>query len=139
MSRPHPPAPPSTEALVPEPTQQLPLGSAHVVRVSLEGTDLGAVEAAAAELKVRFGTRFAITGRRLTAGRRTLRISAGIIANLDTVLDAEGIRQWVMPERSDTHIVEGRATRTPGDCEDGRRAVGANSGAPVGLVRIAKT
>ncbi|WP_144404726.1 hypothetical protein [Belnapia sp. F-4-1] len=109
---------------------------AHVVRVSLEGSDLGAVEAAAAELKVRLGVRFAITGRRLTATRNTLRISACMTANLDTVLDAEGVRQWVMPETWDTHVVEGRATKAAVDGEDERRTGGTDVGAPAALVSI---
>ncbi len=139
MSRTHTPTPPFTDALAPEPAQQLPLGMAHVVRVSLEGSDLGAVEAAAAELKVRFGARFAITGRRLTAARDTLRISACMMANLDTVLDAEGLRQWVMPERWDTHVVEGRATKAGRDGEDERRTGGADGGASVALTSIPQT
>jgi hypothetical protein len=138
MSRTHTPTPPFTDALAPEPTWQLPLGMADVVRVSLEGSDLGAVEAAAAELKVRLGARFAITGRRLTATRNTLRISACMTANLDTVLDAEGLRQWVMPERWDTHVVEGRATKAAVDGQDERRTGGADGGAPVALVSIPK-
>jgi hypothetical protein len=98
MSRTSTPTLPFTDALAPEPAGQLPLGMTRVVRVSLEGTDFAAVEAAAAELKVRFGARFAVTGRRLTAARDALRISACMMANLDTVLDAEGLCQWVMPE-----------------------------------------
>ena len=79
---------------------QLPLGVAHGVRVILEGSDLAAVEAAAAEMKVRFGARFAVTGRRMGADRQALRISAGLFANVDTAMDAEGIRQWALPETS---------------------------------------
>jgi hypothetical protein len=139
MSRTHTPTPSFTDAFAPEPAQQLPLGMAHVVRVSLEGSDLGAVEAAAAELKLRFGARFAITGRRLTATRNTLRISACMMANLDTVLDAEGFRQWVMPERWDTHVVEGRATKAVRDGEDERRTSGADGGASVALTNIPQT
>src|SRR3954468_9198266 len=73
---------------------QLPLGAASGVRVILEGSDLAAVEAAAAEMKVRFGARFSVTGRRMGPDRQALRISAGLIANVDTAMDAEGIRQW---------------------------------------------
>src|SRR4051794_17459263 len=98
MPRTSTPGPTATDALAPESADQLPLGMARVVRVTLEGSDLAAVEAAAAEMKVRFGARFAVTGRRLTAARGALRISAGLMANLDTVLDAEGLRQWSLPE-----------------------------------------
>lgn len=78
----------------------LPLGVAMGVRVTLEGSDLAAVEAAAAEMKVRFGSRFAVTGRRFDRSRKALRITAGLIANVDNALDAEGIRQWALPEAS---------------------------------------
>ncbi len=101
MSRRPAPAPltlAASPAAPPNAPVQLPLDVARGVRVVLEGSDLAAVEAAAAELKARFGTRFAVTGRRLTAGREALRISAGLIANMDTVLNAEGIRQWALPE-----------------------------------------
>ncbi len=56
------------------------------------------VEAAAVKMKVRFGARFAVTGWRLGPDRQALRIPAGLIANLDTAMDAEGIRQWALPE-----------------------------------------
>jgi hypothetical protein len=79
---------------------QLPLGEARGVRVVLEGSDLAAVEAAAAEMKTRFGARFAVLGRRMGPDRQTLRISAGLIANVDTAMDAEGLRQWAQPNRS---------------------------------------
>jgi hypothetical protein len=102
--------PPSSQASLPtfpEPdtvakglSSQLPLGAARGVRVILEGSDLAAVEAAAVEMKVRFGSRFAVTGRRLDPDRQALRISAGLIANVDTAMDAEGIRQWALPEAS---------------------------------------
>ncbi|MCB4821306.1 hypothetical protein [Roseicella aerolata] len=111
MSRRPAPAPPTLAAPQAMPTKapaQLPLDGARGVRVTLEGSDLAAVEAAAAELKARFGTRFAVTGRRLTAGREALRISAGLIANMDTVLDAEGIRQWVLPDAWRRRAVPGR-------------------------------
>ena len=81
---------------------QLPLGAARGVRVILEGSDLAAVEAAAAEMKVRFGARFSVTGRRLSPDRQALRISAGLIATVDTAMDAEGIRQWALPDTSGT-------------------------------------
>ena len=83
-----------------DPPSQLPLGSARGVRVILEGGDLAAVEAAAAEMKVRFGSRFSVTGRRFGPDRQALRISAGLIANVDTAMDAEGNRQWALPDAS---------------------------------------
>jgi hypothetical protein len=86
---------------------QLPLGSARGVRVILEGSDLAAVEAAAVEMKVRFGARFAVTARRVGPDRQALRISAGLIANVDTAIDAEGIRQWALPEASGTAPAKG--------------------------------
>jgi len=61
---------------------QLPLNAARGVRIILEGGDLAAVEAAAAEMKVRFGSRFAVAARRLSADRTALRISAGLIASV---------------------------------------------------------
>jgi hypothetical protein len=104
--------PPSSEASLPTLSEtdvvaknlpaQLPLGAAKGVRVILEGSDLAAVEAAAVEMKVRFGSRFAVTGRRLGPGRQALRISAGLIANVDTAMDAEGIRQWALPDAAGT-------------------------------------
>jgi hypothetical protein len=69
---------------------QLPLGMAIGVRVTLEGSDFAAVEAAAAEMKARFGSRFVVTGRRCGPDRRALRITAGLIANVDIAMDAEG-------------------------------------------------
>jgi hypothetical protein len=114
--------PPSSEASLPTFSEtdvvaknlpaQLPLGAAKGVRVILEGSDLAAVEAAAVEMKVRFGARFAVTGRRLGPERHALRISASLIANVDTTMDAEGIRQWVLPDATDT------AAGT-GGCRDG--------------------
>jgi hypothetical protein len=86
---------------------QLPLGMAGGVRVILEGGDLAAVEAAAAEMKVRFGSRFAVTGRRLGPDRQTLRITAGLIADVDTAMDAESIRQWALPAASGTVLGKG--------------------------------
>jgi hypothetical protein len=41
------------------------------------------VKAAAAGMKVRFGSRFAVTGRRLGADRQVLRISAGLLVTAD--------------------------------------------------------
>jgi hypothetical protein len=92
----------ATDAIAKSLPAQLPLDVARGVRVTLEGSDLAAVEAAVAEMKVRFGFRFAVTGRRLGADRQTLRITAGLIANVDTAMDAEGIRQWALPEGSGT-------------------------------------
>jgi hypothetical protein len=96
------PTSPATDATAKSLPTQLPFGVARGVRVTLEGSDLAAVEAAAAEMKVRFGSRFAVTGRRLGADRQMLRITAGLIANVDTAMDAEGIRQWALPEASGT-------------------------------------
>jgi len=79
---------------------RLPLDAARGVRVILAGSDPAAVEAAAAEMKVRFGSRFAVTGRGLGADRQALRISAGLIANVDTAVDAEGSRQWALPDET---------------------------------------
>lgn len=53
-------------------------------------------------MKVRFGSRFAVAGRRLGPDRQALRLSAGLVANVDTAMDAEGIRQWALPEASGT-------------------------------------
>jgi hypothetical protein len=92
----------ATDAIAKSLPAQLPLDVARGVRVTLEGSDLAAVEAAAAEMKVRFGLRFAVTGRRLGADRQTLRITAGLIANVDTAMDAEGTRQWALPEAAGT-------------------------------------
>jgi hypothetical protein len=36
------------------------------------------------------------------SGIQQLRITAGLIANVDTAMDAEGIRQWALPEASGT-------------------------------------
>ena len=79
---------PATDAVAQGLPTQLPLGTARGVRVILEGSDLAAVEAAAVEMKARFGARFAVTGRRLSPDRQALRISAGLIANVDTAVDA---------------------------------------------------
>jgi hypothetical protein len=109
--------PPSSEASLPTFSEtdvvaknlpaQLPLGAAKGIRVILEGSDLAAVEAAAVEMKVRFGSRFAVTGRRLGPDRQALRISASIIANVDTAMDAEGIRQWALPHAVGTACGKG--------------------------------
>ena len=65
LSQASPPTLPATDAVAQGLLAQLPLGTARGVRVILEGSDLAAVEAAAVEMKVRFGARFAVTGRRL--------------------------------------------------------------------------
>ncbi|TCZ54227.1 hypothetical protein [Roseicella aquatilis] len=91
---------PASESATKSAPAQLPLGLAGGVRVILEGSDLAAVEAAAAEMKVRFGARFAVTGRRMGPDRRALRISAGLVADAGTAMDAEGIRQWALPGRT---------------------------------------
>lgn len=88
---------PETDAAAQGLPARLPLGMAKGVRIILEGSDLAAVEAAAAEMKVRFGARFQVMGRRLAPDRQALRISAGLIANVDTAMDAEGSRQWALP------------------------------------------
>jgi hypothetical protein len=77
-----PPAAPAT------PHPQLPLGGARGVQLSLEGADFAAVEAAVAELKARFGTRFAVLSRRTSRNRSTLRISATLLVRVDDALDA---------------------------------------------------
>lgn len=133
MPRTSTPTLPFTDALAPEPADQLPLRMARVVRVSLEGSDLAAVEAAAAELKVRFGARFAVTGRRLTAARDAVRISASLMANLDTVLDAEGLRQWSLPEARHTSAVEGRFAKAAGRGKDESGTGSADDGGAVVL------
>jgi hypothetical protein len=84
------------------PPAQLPLGAAGGVRVILEGSDFAAVEAAAAEMKVRFGSRFSVTGRRLGADRQVLRISAGLLVTMDIDTHAAGVRQLALPAASDT-------------------------------------
>ena len=71
------------------PLPQLPLDGVRGVQLSLEGTDFAAVEAAAAELKTRFGTRFAVLGRRTLGNRSGLRITASLLACSGNALDAE--------------------------------------------------
>ena len=71
------------------PPVQRPLGAAGGVRVMLEGSDLAGVKAAAAGMKVRFGSRFAVTGRRLGADRQVLRTSAGLLVTAD-IANASG-------------------------------------------------
>ena len=80
---------------------QLPLGAAEGVRVILEGSDFAAVEAAVAAMKVRFSSRFAVTGRQLGADRQVLRISASLIATPDIGRHATGARPPALPASSD--------------------------------------
>jgi len=82
---------PEAEPVTKDMPAQLPLGAARGIRVILEGSDLAAAEAAAAEMKVRFGSRFSVTGRRLSPDRQTLRFAAGLIANLDAAMDTPGM------------------------------------------------
>jgi hypothetical protein len=77
-----PPAPPAA------PQPQLPLGGARGVQLSLEGADFAAVEAAVAELKTRFGVRFAVLSRRTSRSHSALRISATLLVRVDDALDA---------------------------------------------------
>jgi len=98
------PTVPAADAGAEDLPAQLPLGTARGVRIILEGSDLAAVEAAAIEMKVRFGSRFSVTGRRVSPDRRALRISAGLIANVNTAMDAEGFRQWALPDASGTGL-----------------------------------
>jgi hypothetical protein len=77
---------------------ELPLGMAVGVRLTIEGSDLAAVEAAAVEMKVRFGSRFAVMGRKCDPSRNALRITAALIANSDNAMDAESTRQWALLE-----------------------------------------
>ena len=51
------------------PLPQLPLDGTQGVQLSLAGSDFAAVEAAAAELKARFGARFAVLDRRVSGNR----------------------------------------------------------------------
>jgi len=72
------------------PPPQLPLEAAQGVQVVLEGSDFVAVEAAAAELRARFGTRFFVTGRSTTRGGGGLRITGGLRVTPADALDAGG-------------------------------------------------
>ncbi|MCB4821627.1 hypothetical protein [Roseicella aerolata] len=65
---------------------RLALGGPGGVRLVLEAKDDGAVEAAAAALKARFGARFAITGRR--RGSAGLRLTGSLQVSTDEALDA---------------------------------------------------
>ncbi len=84
--------PPRFELTTPAPAKpalpQLPLGQG--VRLVVEGADLLAVEAAVAELKARFGARFAVTDRRTTQRGAALRVTAGLRVNPADALDAGG-------------------------------------------------
>jgi hypothetical protein len=79
------PAPPAAPAT---PHPQLPIGGARGVQLSLEGAAFAAAEAAVAELKARFGTRFAVLSRRTGRNRSTLRVSATLLGRVDDALDA---------------------------------------------------
>ena len=68
------------------PAPRLALGGTSGVRLVLEAGDAGAVEAAAAALKARFGARFAVTGRR--RGQAGLRVTASLQVSADEALDA---------------------------------------------------
>lgn len=83
------PAAPERLPAAPSPAGGLPLGGATGVQLSLEGADIAAVEAAAAELKARFGPRFAVLGRRSIGNRTGLRISASLLVRPGDALDAE--------------------------------------------------
>jgi hypothetical protein len=52
-------------------------------------------------MKVQFGSRFAVTGRRLSADRQVLRISAGLLVTADIAMHAAGVRQPALPASSD--------------------------------------
>jgi len=96
------PTVPAKSAKEKGPPAQLPLSAAGGVRVVLEGSDLAAVEAAAAVMKVRFGSHFAVTGRRLGADRQVLRISAGLLVTADAAVHAAGVRRSALSAASDT-------------------------------------
>jgi hypothetical protein len=68
------------------PAPRLALGGTSGVRLVLEAGDAGAVEAAAAALKARFGARFAVIGRR--RGKAGLRVTASLQVSADEALDA---------------------------------------------------
>jgi hypothetical protein len=68
------------------PAARLALGGTSGVRLVLEAGDAGAVEAAAAALKARFGARFAVIGRR--RGKAGLRVTASLQVSADEALDA---------------------------------------------------
>ncbi|MFC7474964.1 hypothetical protein ACFQS7_11400 [Dankookia sp. GCM10030260] len=84
------PPPPLTlvppEDTSPKPAPRLALGGTTGVRLVLEADDAGAVEAAAAALKARFGARFAVIGRR--RGKTGLRVTASLQVSADEALDA---------------------------------------------------
>ena len=71
------------------PLPQLPLDGTQGVQLSLAGSDFAAVEAAAAELKARFGARFAVLDRRVSGNRSGLRIAASLLVGPGNALDAE--------------------------------------------------
>ena len=89
------PKPPPFELSAPNPAAampppQLPLDAALGVQVVLEGADFVAVEAAAAELKARFGSRFAVTDRRPIRHGTALRVTGGLRVDPAHALDAGG-------------------------------------------------
>src|SRR3954467_6165161 len=92
MSRRKPPPPltlmPPEAAAAPVPAPRLALGGSSGVRLVLEAGDAGAVEAAAAALKARFGARFAIIGRRRS--KAGLRVTASLQGSADEAGDAGG-------------------------------------------------
>ncbi len=68
----------------------MPDTSSTGVRLSLRGADHAAVEAAADELKRRFGSRFAVSGRKVAGGASTggdLIISAVVLVSVGTGID----------------------------------------------------
>src|SRR5690349_11289751 len=84
------PSPPPLTLMPPEAAPpiapRLALGGGGGVRLVLEAGDAAAVEAAAAALKARFGTRFAVTARRRE--RDGLRLTASLQVSADEALDA---------------------------------------------------
>ncbi|MFZ4409836.1 MAG: hypothetical protein ACOYOH_21000 [Paracraurococcus sp.] len=84
--------PPPLTLLPPEPRAAAPaaprlaLAGDAAVRLVLEAADAGAVEAAAAALKARFGARFAVTSRR--RGKAGLRVTGSLRVSPDEALDA---------------------------------------------------
>jgi hypothetical protein len=75
-----------TEARPATAAPRLALGGTTGVRLVLEAGDAGAVEAAAAALKARFGARFAVTGRR--RGKTGTRLTGSLQVSADEALDA---------------------------------------------------
>lgn len=90
MSRKPKPPPFSLEAPETPAPAGLPLQLDPGVRLVLEGPEPAAVEAAAAELKARFGSRFAVLDRRVLAGGAGLRVTAGLRVQAADLLDLQG-------------------------------------------------